>query len=106
MLEQDSDLRKQIPIYSGFIKYFPMAMAEVARLSLYANEKHNPGLPLHWSKGKSNDHLDALTRHLSECGTVDDDGFDHDVKVAWRAMANLQTILEKRAGYTYTPADL
>ena len=81
-------------MFKGFLDYFPLAVAEVARLSLASNEKHNPGEPLHWSKDKSNDHLDCLARHLLEAGKEDTDGFLHDVKVAWRALANLQTILE------------
>ncbi len=93
-MEKDSDKRKDIPVFSGFVNYFPDAMAEVARLSLASNEKHNPGEPLHWSKGKSNDHLDCLMRHLLEWDQMDDDGFQHDVKVAWRAMAHLQTRIE------------
>ena len=35
-------------------------------------------------------------RHLTDRGTVDTDGFLHDVKVAWRAMAMLQEALEAR----------
>jgi hypothetical protein len=36
-----------------------------------------------------------------ECGQVDGDGFLHDVKVAWRALANLQIALE--GGYLKDP---
>lgn len=94
-LTTDSKQRKDTPVYSGVLAYFPLALAEVARLSKAGNEKHNPGQPLHWSKDKSNDHADCIARHLLELGTVDpDDGFLHDVKLAWRALANLQIRLE------------
>ncbi len=93
-IETDSDKRKDIPVFTGFVDYFPLAMAEVARLSKAANDKHNPGEPLHWSKHLSNDHADCLMRHLLEAGTMDTDGFSHTVKVAWRAMALLQIELE------------
>lgn len=83
-----------MPVYSGCVAYFPLALAEVARLSRHGNDKHNPGQPLHWSRDKSSDHLDCIARHLLECGKADDDGFLHDVKVAWRALANLQLKLE------------
>lgn len=87
--------RKEYPVYSGVLNYFPDAMMEVARVSYVGNEQHNPGEPLHWSRGKSNDHLDALTRHMLDAGQIDDDGVRHSAKVAWRALANLQIEIEK-----------
>lgn len=102
-LPTSSQERKGIPVYSGFVRYFPDAMAEVARLSKHGNDKHNPGQPLHWSRNKSTDHLDCVQRHTLEAGTVDDDGFLHDVKVAWRAMANLQVTLERVRGLPISP---
>lgn len=99
----DSDQRKEIPIFSGVMRYFPDALAEVAALSKHGNDKHNPGQPLHWSRNKSNDHADCIVRHLIESGTVDTDGFLHDVKVAWRALANLQEILEATRGLPMSP---
>lgn len=86
--------RKALPVYSGFIKYFPRAMLAVAELSRVGNDQHNPGAELHWDRSKSGDELDALTRHLIEAGTMDTDGVLHSTKVAWRAMANLEKELE------------
>jgi hypothetical protein len=86
--------RKQTPIYSGVLKYFPDAIREVARCSYAGNEQHNPNTPLHWDRSKSGDELDALTRHLLEAGTIDSDGIRHSAKVAWRALANLQKEIE------------
>lgn len=87
--------RKDTPIYSGVLMYFPDAIAEVARLSQIGNDQHNPGQPLYWNRGKSGDELDALTRHLLEAGEVDEDGIPHLAKVAWRALAALQKWLEE-----------
>jgi len=87
--------RKQTPIYSGVLNYFPDAIREVARCSFVGNEQHNPNTPLHWDRSKSGDELDALTRHLLEAGTIDSDGIRHSAKVAWRALANLQKEIEK-----------
>ena len=90
--------RKGIPVFSGFIKYFPRAILAVARLSKVANDQHNPGEPLHWAKEKSQDESDALMRHLIDdiiSDKVDSDGIMHITKVAWRAMANLERELEK-----------
>ena len=94
-LPTNSKDRKDVPVFTGFMAYFPLAIVEVAKLSLASNEKHNPGQPLHWSKEISNDHADCLVRHQLEHNQVDpSDGFYHDVKVAWRAMAQLQIRLE------------
>ena len=65
-LPTDSQERKRIPIYTGLIKYFPDAIAEVARVSLIGNQQHHPDKPLHWDRSKSTDELDALARHLNE----------------------------------------
>jgi hypothetical protein len=104
-LPTDSAARKDVPLASGCLDYFPDALAEVARLSQIGNDKHNPGEPLHWSRHKSNDHADCILRHMLERGTVDTDGLLHDVKVAWRALAMLQVALEKRRAITAMVAD-
>lgn len=99
-LPTDPKARKAIPVYSGFIKYFPRAMCAVAELSRIGNDQHNPGKPLHWDRSKSSDEMDALTRHMLDdvMGVpADTDGVLHATKLAWRAMANLEKVLERRA---------
>jgi len=86
--------RKERPVYSGVLNYFPDAILEVAHCSWVGNEQHNPGTPLHWDRSKSGDELDALSRHLVEAGDIDSDGVRHSAKVAWRALANLQKEIE------------
>ena len=86
--------RKTIPIATGFIDYFPLAIIAVAQLSRIGNDQHNPGSKLHWDRSKSGDESDALMRHFIERGTVDIDGTRHSTKVAWRALALLQKELE------------
>ena len=86
--------RKERPVFSGVVKYFPDALIEVAHVSFIGNEQHNPGQPLHWAKEKSTDEADALMRHLIESGTRDTDGVRHSAKVAWRALALLQREIE------------
>lgn len=95
MLITDKQARKERPMARGFLDYFPKAMAEVAHVSFVANEQHNPGEPMHWSKEKSADHEDALLRHLADRGGIDEDGLLHSAKVAWRAMALLETELDQ-----------
>lgn len=93
-LPTEKQARKEMPIASGVLAYFPNAIAEVAHVSFVGNQQHNPGQPLHWSRHKSNDHKDCVARHLMEVGTVDTDGLRHTAKLAWRALALLQIELE------------
>lgn len=86
--------RKAIPIATGFIDYFPKAIAAVAELSRIGNDQHNPGQPLHWAREKSTDEADCLMRHFIERGGVDTDGVRHSTKVAWRALALLEKEIE------------
>lgn len=102
-LPQDAGERKDTPIGSGVIDYFPAALAEVARLSKAGNDQHNPGQPLHWARGKSADHWDCIIRHGVERGTRDADGMRHSAKLAWRALALLQEEIEAEAGFVPAP---
>jgi hypothetical protein len=97
-LTTDSDKRKEIPIASGVLDYFPDALAAVAELSYMGSQKHNPGAPMFWNREKSGDEADALIRHFLERGDVDSDGIRHSAKVAWRALALLQKELEAAHG--------
>ena len=104
VLPTDSEERKQIPIFSGVLNYFPLAIAAVARVSRRGNDKHNPGQPLHWARGKSMDHADCIARHLIDIETIDPaTGEYEDAKaLAWRALAKLQELEEKRLGKPYS----
>lgn len=93
-LPTDSKERKNVPIATGVIDYFPDALAAIAVVSKLGNDQHNPGQPLHWARDKSTDHADCLIRHFLERGTIDTDGMRHSAKVAWRALALLQTEIE------------
>lgn len=93
-LPTSSEERKKIPLCTGVFDAFPAALIELAKLAKLGNEKHNPGEPLHWSRDKSDDHPDALARHLLERGTIASDGTRHSAALAWRALANLQLELE------------
>lgn|GEM_PF-3847072 len=94
LLETISEVRKHYPICTGLIDYFPDACAAVAEVSYQGNQKHNPGEPMHHSRGKSMDHADCIARHLAERGGFDG-GIRHTAALAWRAMALLQEELEQ-----------
>ena len=94
VIESKAQVRKNTPVFSGCLSYFPDAIREIAKCSFAGQQQHNPDLPLAWDRSKSGDELDALMRHLLEAGTIDDDGILHSTKVAWRALANLQKELE------------
>jgi len=94
LLPTDAQQRKAMPITTGVLDYFPLALLAVAQCSKAGNDQHNAGQPLHWAKEKSTDHADCIVRHLIDRGTVDTDGVPHSAKVAWRALALLQIELE------------
>lgn len=98
ILTADATERKGLPITTGVLDYFPLAMAAVAQVSKAGNDQHNPGQPLHWARGKSIDHHDCIARHLIDRGTMDTDGQRHSAKLAWRALAALQVELEQERG--------
>jgi len=98
LLPADPKVRKDLPIATGVLDYFPLAIAEVARVSKAGNDQHNPGQPLHWDRTKSLDHADCIPRHLIDRGRMDTDGMRHSAKLAWRALALLQTELEAERG--------
>ena len=86
VLPTDAKERKAIPVYTGFINYFPKAIAAVAKISLVGGIQHGQTAEtLHWDRSKSGDELDAMMRHI-----LDGDWEN----VAWRAMANLEKKLE------------
>ena len=96
VMPASSEERKGVPLCTGVLDYFPAALAAVARLSKFGNDKHNAGEPLHWARGKSLDHPDCIARHLVDRGIIDPDtGMSHTVEVAWRALALLQMELEQ-----------
>jgi len=97
--DDKAEWRKQRPVFSGVLCYFPDAMLEVAHCSWVGNEQHNPGEPLHWDREKSDDELDAHTRHLMACAqdtlAKDYDGTYHMAKCIWRLAAQFQRALEQ-----------
>lgn len=67
-LPTDSNERKDVPMWAGLLRYFPAALAAVARISLKGDRKHNPentGLPFH-ARAKSTDHDDCVIRHTMD----------------------------------------
>lgn len=101
----DSDERKNYPMLSGCLKYFPAALAGVAHISKLGNDKHNPGEPLHHARGKSIDHGDCILRHLTDTEDLLA-AFDRNADVtkemiltevnqlAWRVLAYSQELHE------------
>lgn len=98
--------RKNYPIATGCLNYFPAALAGVANVSKQGNDKHNPGQPLHHARGKSSDHADCLLRHLIDTADllaaykrgepVDVQNILLEVsQMAWRALALSQELHEE-----------
>ncbi len=94
-LPTEAAARKQFPIATGVLDYFPDALAEVARVSKVGNDQHNGiGSPLHWDRSKSTDEADAAIRHFLERDSKDTDGTYHAAKACWRMLAFLQKKIE------------
>lgn len=97
---KDAKKRKEIPLFRGLAMYFPNALRAISHLSLVGNQQHHKDKPLHWDRAKSTDEPDALMRHLFDCGpnwdNKDEDGEYHATKVAWRSLAMLEKVLEKK----------
>lgn len=105
-LPTDSNVRKDIPLYSGCYTYFPAALAGVAMHSKAGNDKHNPGQPLHHSRGKSSDHADCIARHSMDIAdflahravwTAEEEQaiLTEANAMCWRALALSQELHEK-----------
>lgn len=101
----EADKRNAYPVWDGLVAYFPSALAAVANVSKIGNDQHNPGEDMHWARNKSKDHKNKIMRHLmdDDVDPVDSDGTLHAAKAAWRALAYLQTLCEKR-GAPIAPA--
>lgn len=105
-LPTDSNARKDYALFRGCLRYFPAALAGVAKTSKLGNDKHNPGQELHHARSKSSDHGDCVIRHLMDLadliaandrGQLDDKAailVEADC-MAWRALAFAQELHEK-----------
>lgn len=93
--------RKDYPVLTGALMYFPFAMAALADCSRRANEQHNPGEPVHWDYAKSIGDGNELLRHLMDSlgpNPVDAEGVNHDVKVLWRAAETVERRIRRERG--------
>lgn len=106
----ESAVRKMLPVGTLISQYFPDALLAVSAVAYVGNEKHNPGEPMHWARGKSDDHLECDARHLIDSQrsgsewdvTTLKDGRSfavlHLAQHAWRALALLQLEVERQGG--------
>ncbi len=95
ILPFDAAGRKNFPIASGVLDYFPDALVAISEISKAGNDQHNPGQTLRWTRGKSGDEADTCIRHFLQRGTRDTDGKRHTAKAAWRMLALLQKEIEQ-----------
>jgi hypothetical protein len=106
-LPTDSTERKNYPLFRGLLRYFPAALAGVAKISKLGNDKHNPGEEMHHARAKSADQGDCIVRHLIDVedllaarergdSSVTSDAILMEVnQMAWRALAFSQELHEK-----------
>jgi hypothetical protein len=97
---KNSALRKQFPVTSGGLYYFPQSMYVLSHVSYLGNQKHSPGAAdLVWVRDLSADHKDCITRHLIDASFLT--GKDKVMELAaavWRAHAYCETEIEKQGG--------
>lgn len=103
--------RKDVPIYSGPFRYFPAALAGIARVCKLGSEKHNPGEPIQHNRALSKDHADCIGRHLLDLSEDYGHGVGRDERgvaqvdyIAWRACALAQEWHEQHDGAPIAPA--
>lgn len=97
MRHRNSAERKGEPVYDGVLRYFPDALAAISRVSKAGNDKHNPGEPLHWARGKSTDQMNCVVRHSFTPEALDPDTGEAELAhAAWRLLAQLQLLEEAR----------
>jgi hypothetical protein len=89
--------RKEFPIVTGLLDYFPLACAAVAHVSYVGNQQHSddPNAPMQWDRNKSSNEADCFGRHYLDRGSRDVDNCRHLAKAAWRILADLQKEIEK-----------
>lgn len=117
-LPTDNTARKNTPLLTGCLAYFPAALAGVAQLSKRGSEKYNPGAPMHHDREHSRDHGNCLLRHLMDLqdwiAACERDGLasvpeysagilaEADA-ICWRALALSQELHESYAGAPLAP---
>jgi hypothetical protein len=106
-LPTDSNERKDYPLFRGCLRYFPSALAGVAKTSKAGNDKHNPGEEMHHAREKSMDHGDCIIRHLldtedllaalnrNESHVTEQDVLNEVNQMVWRALAFSQLVHER-----------
>lgn len=66
----NSEERKQVPIFSGFMAYFPAAIAGAARVSMMGKIQHRLSKLGH-NRSKSGDHSDCVPRHMLDAADLE-----------------------------------
>jgi hypothetical protein len=106
-LPTDSNERKNYPLFRGCLRYFPAALAGVAKISKVGNDKHNPGEEMHHARGKSPDHGDCIIRHLMDTADLlaalernnsnvtSQEILNEVSQLVWRALAFSQELHER-----------
>ncbi len=105
-LPTNSAERKNYPLFDGLLRYFPAALAGVAKTSKLGNDKHNPGQEMHHARSKSSDHGDCIIRHLIDTADLlasmnrgeavtKEEILAEASSLAWRALAFSQELHEK-----------
>ncbi len=111
---EDDKHRKMIPLWQFYVRYFPKAQREKAKVSVVNNVRYNPDrepADINWNRPLSADQLGSAFRHMVE-REVDGKVFEHVQKdiaektgieriyvlaeAAWRLDAALELEIEQQ----------
>jgi len=112
-LPEDDKLRKMLPMFKQYVRYFPKAQREITKVSVVNNVRYNPtraANDINWNRGLSPHQLDSAFHHMLE-HAIDGKIFDtvpEDVQkmtgiervyilaeASWRLQAELELLIEK-----------
>jgi hypothetical protein len=69
LFPDDDKLRKMLPIWKYWTRYFPKAHREVTKVCVVNNVRYNPTrepADINWNRDKSKDQLGSAARHILE----------------------------------------
>lgn len=87
------------PVYSGCLQLFPRALRAIAELSARGTKKHGGPICFDRKSTDPDDYRESHSRHVIDgaiCPYNHEDDVEHDVQIAWNALAVLELSLRQQ----------